>query len=53
MEWPQVTWIALAAAGVAISIVKHGQPREPFNFWVVSIGTAITAGLLYAGGFFG
>lgn len=52
MGWPQVTWIALAAAGVAISAVKHGQPREPFSIWTALAATAISSGLLYAGGFF-
>jgi len=53
MGWPQVTLIALATAGVAISAVKHGQPRENYNWLVTVAATAIMASLLYAGGFFG
>lgn len=53
MGWPQITWIALAAAGVAIAAVKHGERQSPHNFWSTSIGVSIAAGLLYAGGFFG
>ncbi len=52
MGWPQITWIALAAMGVGISMVKHGQPREPYSLWTSLIGTGIAVGLLYAGGFF-
>lgn len=53
MGWPQITWIALAAGGVAISLVKHGQSREgKTSIWVSIVRTAITAGLLFAGGFF-
>lgn len=53
MGWPQITWIVLTSAGVAVHIVKHGQPREPFNMWTTLTATAIVTGLLYAGGFFG
>ena len=52
MGWPQITWIALAAAGVAISGVKHGEKREPYNFWFSIINVGLAAGLVYAGGFF-
>jgi hypothetical protein len=31
MNWPQITWIALAAAGVAISAVKHGESRGSYS----------------------
>lgn len=53
MGWPQITWIALAAMGVGIALVQHGQPRKPTDAWSILIGTAISSGLLYAGGFFG
>ncbi len=52
MNWPQITWIALAAAGVAISAVKHGESRGSYSVWQTLIGTGIGAVLLYAGGFF-
>ena len=52
MGWPQVTWVALAAASVAIAIVKHGEPRK-IDAWSNLIGAALSTGLLYAGGFFG
>jgi len=52
MGWPQIIWIALAAAGVAISAAKHGESRGPHSVWQTLIGTGIGAGLLYAGGFF-
>lgn len=53
MGWPQITWIALAAAGVAVSAVKHGESRGPHSVWQSIWRAAIGAGLLYAGGFFG
>ena len=53
MGWPQITVIALMAAGLAVSAVKHGERRPPFSLWWQSANVAITSGLLYAGGFFG
>lgn len=53
MGWPQVTYIALLAASVGIALVKHGEPRKPWDAWDHVLGAALTAFLLYAGGFFG
>ncbi len=53
MGWPQVTWIVLATFGVAVSSVKHGQPKGNWNFWDSIISAGLYSGLLYAGGFFG
>lgn len=52
MGWPQLVWIGLACLGAGVSLALHGKPRDPHNFWTAMLGTAISAGLLYAGGFF-
>lgn len=49
---PQIIWIVLAAMGLGISIVKHGESRGPHNMWAAIIGTPLVAALLYWGGFF-
>jgi 2-keto-4-pentenoate hydratase len=49
---PQIIWISLAAMGVGISIVKHGEPRSPHSMWASIIGTPLAVALLYWGGFF-
>lgn len=49
---PQIIWIVLAAIGLGISIVKHGESRGPHNMWAAIIGTPLVAALLYWGGFF-
>lgn len=53
MHWPQITYIALTAAGLAIVAVKHGEPRKGYNVWDALLSTAIINALLYAGGFYG
>jgi hypothetical protein len=52
MHWPQITLIVLFAAGTGMAMVKHGEPQCPHNIWTTLIATAITVGLLIAGGFF-
>lgn len=48
------SWIVLVAVGLLGAANKHGKPKEgKENFWPVLIGTAISASLLYFGGFFG
>lgn len=51
MGTPQVVWIVLAAIGVTLHMVKHGE-RTTYNFVASVIATAISAGILYWGGFF-
>lgn len=53
MHWPQITMIALIASGLTISLVKHGEERSEYNFWISLAGAAISCVLLYFGGFFG
>lgn len=52
MQWPQITWIVLAVMGLVIAIVKHGDPRAPFNGWHTLIRLAVMVLLLWLGGFF-
>ena len=54
MQWPQIVVIVLMAMGVTVHLVKNGEPSNTkFNFLAKLGATAIWAGLLYAGGFFG
>lgn len=52
MGWPQVTYIVLTALGFGLTLAKHGQPRDPYNFWHAIFGSGLMFGILYAGGFF-
>jgi hypothetical protein len=53
MGWPQITIIALAAAGVAINAAKHGESKGKYNFWAAIVGVGVEMPILWAGGFFG
>lgn len=53
MGAPQIVWVILATAGVVLAMVKHGEPRDPFNAWITLIATGLSGALLYWGGFFG
>ncbi|KFK92742.1 MULTISPECIES: transglycosylase SLT domain-containing protein [unclassified Serratia (in: enterobacteria)] len=53
MNWPQITWIVAVTLGLGMSIAKHGEPRTgKFSFWWQLFGAAVTAWLLWSGGFF-
>lgn len=52
MSAPQVVLVAVFALGVGIAIADHGKPKTGTNnAWATIIGTAITAALLWWGGF--
>jgi len=53
MGWPQITMIALWSFGLAIYMAKHGETHPDYNAFSYAIGIAITATILYFGGFFG
>jgi hypothetical protein len=57
LEWPQITMALLMALNTLINFIKDGQFKDPssqrYNFKTGLIGTAISVGLLYAGGFWG
>lgn len=52
MAWPQITYIVIAALSLGIVLARHGEPREAYSFWHAVTNSAISFGLLYAGGFF-
>jgi hypothetical protein len=53
MGWPQITMIVLLGLGVARGMFKHGEDDGEVNFFASAIGAALTAWLLWAGGFWG
>lgn len=53
MGTPQIIMIVLLASSGTVSLLKHGKPREGYNFWGWAVACAIQVGLLYWGGFFG
>lgn len=53
MHWPQITMIVLMAVAWTGAAIKHGEARPPYSIGWASLGTALSTGLLYAGGFFG
>ena len=53
MGWPQIVWVAVSTMGIGIALVKHGEPREKYNFWVTLGSFVIEMLILWKGGFFG
>jgi LPXTG-motif cell wall-anchored protein len=54
MKAPQIIMIVLLAFNLAIGLCEHGKPKTGTqNFWATLIGCALTAGLLWWGGFWG
>lgn len=49
---PQIIFIILLAVGFGMSVILHGKPRTPHNFYSGLIATCITCALLFLGGFF-
>lgn len=52
MDWPQIVWIVLTAIGCGFAIALHGQPRKSVDAGSFLLGQALSAWLLYMGGFF-
>lgn len=52
MEWPQITYLVLLGVSGGINIIKHGTPREDYDFGSWVFGCCIILPLLYFGGFF-
>ena len=50
-NWPQIVWLGLTAAGIAIVMARHGEPRKAYSIWDMVLGLLITVPLLYFGGF--
>lgn len=54
MGWPQILMVVLLASGLAMHIHYHGRPTGRKYHWPSQlVATAVWAGLLYWGGFFG
>jgi hypothetical protein len=52
MTIPAIIVLAISGISLLITAHDHGKPRSDNNFWISLIGTIITLGLLYWGGFF-
>jgi hypothetical protein len=52
MGTPEWILIGMTVVGLLITAMFHGRPQAPYNIFLSMVGTAITYGLLYWGGFF-
>jgi len=53
MSAPAIIYIVIASLGLLGAAYMHGKPKEgTYNFWISLVGTLITVGLLFWGGFF-
>lgn len=52
MNWARYLYVGLIMAGYVLTVVKDGEPREPYNARSATISLTISIGLLAAGGFF-
>lgn len=50
--WPEHIMIALMALTLIAYFFMHGKPRKNYNFYEGFFNFAVTAYLLYFGGFF-
>ena len=50
--WPQITYLTLTALGLGFALANDGKPRTPYSFGSSLFATALSIGLLWAGGFF-
>ncbi|MCW2488896.1 lytic transglycosylase domain-containing protein, partial [Candidatus Symbiopectobacterium sp. NZEC127] len=54
MGWPQITWLVVTSLVLGINLMQHGKLRtDRHNFWGKLFDALVTAGVLWAGGFFG
>lgn len=44
--------LCLLTMGLTVSLVKHGEPQRPYNFWTTLISLIINLVLLYFAHFF-
>jgi hypothetical protein len=53
LQWPQLTYLALVALRLGISLAQHGQFKtEKHSFFTQLVGASLGLFLLYQGGFF-
>jgi hypothetical protein len=48
----QIVILVLMVLTLGVALGKHGQEREPYNFWLSLIATGIEFLILSWGGFF-
>ncbi len=51
MNGAQVTMIAIYAAGLALTMAKHGESRGEYNLGIFLVSTTIEVAILLWGGF--
>jgi len=52
MKVPQIIVIVLLSLSLMYNLIKHGEDKGKYNFWVSIIDVGVTVGLLIWGGFF-
>lgn len=52
MGWPQIVILILAAMGLGIAMVKHGESQGEYNVFVSLFAGGLHLWILYMGGFF-
>jgi hypothetical protein len=52
MSLPAILFLMMLAANFTFLALKHGEPQDPYNFWVSFFGSLPGMSLLYLGGFF-
>lgn len=52
MRAPQIIMIILCTISLTIDLLKHGESKGEYNFWVSLMGAAIEIAILKWGGFF-
>lgn len=54
LHWPQITYIVLSVIGLILHAGLNGRPmNSDWNFGLKLMSVLLSAGLLWAGGFFG
>lgn len=54
MGWPQYAYIGLLMLSIGVTLGLHGRPRTgTHNVGLAIVGSGISFGIVYAGGFFG
>lgn len=52
-HWPQILWIGLVGAQLAVDMERHGKPKTgTYNFNISLIGVLMAVAVMYFGGFF-
>lgn len=49
---PEIVWIVLCAMNLGIALVKDGEPKGNYSFWLTLLALGIEFWIVWAGGFF-